>query len=498
MASVTPEQVDGRRGGTDRRDRAGPADGLGREGGRSPAARAGPPGHRGGAAGPPGHRLPLRRSDPDPSRPGVYRAEVECSSGTYVRVLAQDLGRGPGRGGPRHRPAPDPDRLLRRGRDAPARRARTRPVLTPAEAMRDLDAVRVERRRRRRHPAPGSPSTGCPSGPWETGPGPCSTEPARLLAVYEATGDRPHPTRRRGGPGLTDARIPFVAMPGTPDQEPPSPSAPTTGSTWGTAPCCATSRHRAAGGRAVDRRGDLRPPSRLGGPARVRSQAADEPRAEARAPGRLRHRSHPGHPLRRGPGRRDGRGLRPGGPGRPARGPPGRGGRGLPLRPRTQGQRRAAAAAGSTLGFEVVGVGLTGEGSEPVSSTRIRGLLAGGDVEEAARLLGRPHEVRGPVVRGDGRGGPELGFPTANLAVHDDIALPADGVYAGYFAGPTARSTRPPSRSAGVPPSTSRERPRCWWRPTCSTSTATSTGSRPGSSFADRLRDERASTPSRR
>jgi riboflavin kinase / FMN adenylyltransferase len=68
-----------------------------------------------------------------------------------------------------------------------------------------------------------------------------------------------------------------------------------------------------------------------------------------------------------------------------------------------------------------------------VSSTRIRALIAAGDVAGAARLLGRPHEVRGPVVRGDGRGGPELGFPTANVAVDDDIALPADGIYAGYF-----------------------------------------------------------------
>ena len=68
-----------------------------------------------------------------------------------------------------------------------------------------------------------------------------------------------------------------------------------------------------------------------------------------------------------------------------------------------------------------------------MSSTRIRALLAEGDVEEAAQLLGRPHEVRGPVVHGDGRGGPELGFPTANLSVADDIALPADAVYAGHF-----------------------------------------------------------------
>lgn len=88
---------------------------------------------------------------------------------------------------------------------------------------------------------------------------------------------------------------------------------------------------------------------------------------------------------------------------------------------------------GARWGFEVVGVGLTDDGTEPVSSTRIRALLAAGDVEEAARLLGRPHEVRGPVVRGDGRGGPELGFPTANLEIPVDIALPADGVYAGHF-----------------------------------------------------------------
>jgi riboflavin kinase / FMN adenylyltransferase len=88
---------------------------------------------------------------------------------------------------------------------------------------------------------------------------------------------------------------------------------------------------------------------------------------------------------------------------------------------------------GAAYGFDVVGVGLAGDGREPVSSTRIRALIARGDVEEATRLLGRPHEVRGTVVRGDGRGGPELGFPTANLAVPDDIALPADAVYAGHF-----------------------------------------------------------------
>lgn len=91
---------------------------------------------------------------------------------------------------------------------------------------------------------------------------------------------------------------------------------------------------------------------------------------------------------------------------------------------------------GAEHGFEVMGVGLTADDTEAVSSTRIRSLIAAGDVEDAARLLGRPHEVRGPVVRGDGRGAPELGFPTANLGVPDDIALPADGVYAGHYRRP--------------------------------------------------------------
>jgi riboflavin kinase/FMN adenylyltransferase len=93
---------------------------------------------------------------------------------------------------------------------------------------------------------------------------------------------------------------------------------------------------------------------------------------------------------------------------------------------------------GRRYGFEVVGARLTGDATEsgasvPVSSTRIRTLVAEGDVVGAAALLGRPHEVRGPVVHGDGRGGPQLGFPTANLKIADDIALPADGIYAGHF-----------------------------------------------------------------
>lgn len=65
---------------------------------------------------------------------------------------------------------------------------------------------------------------------------------------------------------------------------------------------------------------------------------------------------------------------------------------------------------------------------EPVSSTRIRGVLNKGRVELAARLLGRPHDVAGVVVRGDQRGR-LLGFPTANLGGLRAL-LPALGVYA--------------------------------------------------------------------
>src|SRR4051794_1054531 len=95
---------------------------------------------------------------------------------------------------------------------------------------------------------------------------------------------------------------------------------------------------------------------------------------------------------------------------------------------------------GAELNFEVLGINLVpGAGEdEPVSSTRIRNLLAAGEVEAAAQLLGRPHEVRGTVMRGDARGR-DLGFPTANVAVPDEILLPADGIYAGWYERPSGQ-----------------------------------------------------------
>lgn len=91
---------------------------------------------------------------------------------------------------------------------------------------------------------------------------------------------------------------------------------------------------------------------------------------------------------------------------------------------------------GEAHGFEVDGVELIASaaaGAQPVSSTAIRRALATGDLAAANKMLGRPHEVRGTVQRGDGRAGPELHMPTANVHVAPGIQLPADGVYAGWF-----------------------------------------------------------------
>ncbi len=110
---------------------------------------------------------------------------------------------------------------------------------------------------------------------------------------------------------------------------------------------------------------------------------------------------------------------------------------------------------GAELGFEVLGLGLVAvEGDAtavPYSSTRIRELLAKGDVAEAARLLGRPHEVRGVVERGDQRGAEHLGMPTANLTIPERICLPADGVYAGTFVAED-EVERPAAISVGTRP----------------------------------------------
>jgi riboflavin kinase/FMN adenylyltransferase len=86
------------------------------------------------------------------------------------------------------------------------------------------------------------------------------------------------------------------------------------------------------------------------------------------------------------------------------------------------------AVFGETHGFDVRPIPLVNDDGAPISSTRIRGLLSAGEVEQAAELLGRPHRLEGVVARGDGRGR-ALQAPTANLEVSKELALPASGVY---------------------------------------------------------------------
>ena len=84
--------------------------------------------------------------------------------------------------------------------------------------------------------------------------------------------------------------------------------------------------------------------------------------------------------------------------------------------------------AGEAYGFSVEVIEAVQHEGEVVSSTRIRAFLEVGDVERAARLLGRPFALNGTVIEGDKRGR-TIGFPTANLAPAEEM-IPASGVYA--------------------------------------------------------------------
>ncbi|MCW2973849.1 MAG: riboflavin biosynthesis protein RibF [Thermoleophilia bacterium] len=81
-------------------------------------------------------------------------------------------------------------------------------------------------------------------------------------------------------------------------------------------------------------------------------------------------------------------------------------------------------------GIEVVVCDLLVDGDLAVSSSRIRRLLVGGDVQHAEQLLGRPYDIEAVVEHG-ARRGRELGMPTANLAVPVTRLVPSDGVYGG-------------------------------------------------------------------
>ena len=81
--------------------------------------------------------------------------------------------------------------------------------------------------------------------------------------------------------------------------------------------------------------------------------------------------------------------------------------------------------------FKVQGVPLLTDGTQPSSSTLIRHAVADGDFGRVRELSDNVFRFSGVVVRGDRRGH-ELGFPTANVPVPPGLAVPADGVYAGW------------------------------------------------------------------
>lgn len=82
--------------------------------------------------------------------------------------------------------------------------------------------------------------------------------------------------------------------------------------------------------------------------------------------------------------------------------------------------------------FQTRAIDLESELGGTVSSTRIREAIVGGNIEIAAELLSRPHQLVGPVVHGEKRGR-TIGYPTANIGLSDRATIPSDGVYAGWI-----------------------------------------------------------------
>lgn len=122
---------------------------------------------------------------------------------------------------------------------------------------------------------------------------------------------------------------------------------------------------------------------------------------------------------------------------------------------RGAGSAETLRGLGEHLGFEVVRHELLTDGTGAVSSTRIRALLAQGEVEEAARLLGRCHFVRGTVAHGRGEG-TSFGFPTANVCCDPLTCLPGEGVYACLVC--DGQHAWPAAANVGAPPTFSERR----------------------------------------
>ncbi|MFL6130915.1 MAG: bifunctional riboflavin kinase/FAD synthetase [Mycobacteriales bacterium] len=95
------------------------------------------------------------------------------------------------------------------------------------------------------------------------------------------------------------------------------------------------------------------------------------------------------------------------------------------------GDLRTLRTLGRTFGFSTEEVTLLRDDDVTLSSTFVRSSIDAGEVDRAAQALGRPHRIDGIVVRGAGRG-KQLGYPTANVRSDRHVAVPADGIYAGW------------------------------------------------------------------
>jgi riboflavin kinase/FMN adenylyltransferase len=122
------------------------------------------------------------------------------------------------------------------------------------------------------------------------------------------------------------------------------------------------------------------------------------------------------------------------------------------------GNLERLAAIGETRDFRLDPVPLRLVDGTPVSSTRIRECLAAGRVAEAGRLLGHRYALSGSVVRGDAIGR-TLGFPTANLRLHEEKFVPSHGIYAVWTRVEGEREPLKGAMSIGVRPTFGGETP---------------------------------------
>lgn len=125
------------------------------------------------------------------------------------------------------------------------------------------------------------------------------------------------------------------------------------------------------------------------------------------------------------------------------------------------GARASGSIADIKKYMDAESVSLLSDGFGAISSTRIRAHIAAGEMESARALLGRPHFLQGEIVHGEKRGR-EIGYPTANLEQLVGMAIPPDGIYAGYLY--VERERLPAAISIGTnptfPPTFPGERPR--------------------------------------